>query len=239
MSNKSATPRILLIMAAIALLAALMVACQADNSESVASIEALTETEQVPQPSAGRTLSSGNGAPLSGYFLPPQSVQDLVNRYDVAFTGTITAIGEPVEEKPYDWDPKLDAHLQNRGLPPLRFRVTHYDLDIGEVFLDDGNLLKAPRLRLYGDHSPIRPQVGERFLFVLAANPEGKGYGVNADWNLIHLDGGPIREFNGRLPGYEGISDETSLKTAVQEAALSRVHLPSSQWPVREQWRDR
>ena len=173
---------------------------------------------------------------MSDYYISPQSVQDLVNRHDVAFTGTITEVGEPVEEKPYDWVPEDDAHDESRGIPPFRIRVTYYEIELGEVFLDDGNLRSNPRLRLSGDHSLIRPQVGEQFLFILGANPDGKSYGVNADWNLIHLDSGAIRNFDGEEPGYVGVTDEASLKAAVQAAVPGRVHLPMDQWPVQEKW---
>lgn len=114
--------------------------------------------------------------------------------------------------------------------------MTYYEIELGEVNLDDGNIRQNSRLRLFGDHSTIRPQVGERFLFVLGANPDGQSYGVNADWNLIHLDGGPIRNFNGASPGYEGVTDEASLKTVTQSAVRSRVHLPRGQWPVQAKW---
>ena len=186
----------------------------------------------------GRTLSSGRGSPLSDYLLPPQSVQDLVNRYEVAFTGTITAVGDTVAEKPYDWDPELEAHFESRGLPPLRHRVTYYEIQLDEVFLDDGNLVANPRLRLSGDHNPQRPQVGERFLFVLGANPDGKSYGINADWNVLHLDAVRVRNFDGKSPGYEGVTGEASLIAAVRLAAANRVPLPRDQWPIQDKWKD-
>ena len=117
-----------------------------------------------------------------------------------------------------------------------RMRVTYYDITLDDVYLDDDNLSQYPRLRLSGDHSSIRPQVGERFLFVLGANPDGKSYGVTADWNLIHLDGGPVRNFDGKSTGYVGVVDEGSLKDAVRAAVPKRVHLPMDQWPVQQKW---
>ncbi len=229
MKNKTSTSRIMLIVAAFVLLVVLMAGCRGTPGVT-------PEAVQEQPPTFGRTLSSNTGAPLSGYLVSPQSVQDLVNRYDVAFTGTIRAVGQPVKEKPYDWDPELDAHLQSRGLPPFRIRVTYYDITLENIYLDDGNLSQYPRLRLFGDHSSIRPQVGERFLFVLGANPDGKSYGLTADWNLIHLDGGPIRNFDGKSTGYVGVVDEGSLKGAVRAAVPKRVHLPMDQWPVQQKW---
>ena len=232
--NKKKTYFGILIMAAVALVALLLAGCQATPTEQSSQIVA--ETAQVQSPVSGRTLSSGTGAPLSGYFVAPQSIQDLINRYDVAFIGTISAVGDPVEEKPYDWDPELDAHFESRGLPPFRVRVTYYEITLGDVYLDDGNLQQYPRLRLFGDHSTIRPQVGEKFFFALQANPDGQSYGVNADWNLIHLDSVAIRNFDGEEPGYVGVTDEASLKAAVQATVPGRVHLPMDQWPVQEKW---
>ena len=123
--------------------------------------------------------------------------------------------------------------------------MTYYDITPDTVYLndgtlldDDGNPVTSAKLRLFGDHSTIRPQVGEKFFFALQANPDGDSYGVNADWNLIHLDGGAIRNFDGKEPGYEGVTDETTLKSAAQTAASNRVELPVEEWPVQAQWLD-
>ena len=232
MDNIRSVSRALFTIVAVLLSLALPAACQ-----GAATSEPLPLTAPPDQQISGkRTIGNGMGAPLSDYYIPPQSIQDLVNRYDVVFTGAIAAVGNPVAEKPYDWDAEEEARDKSRGIPPFRIRVTYYEIQIDEVFLDDGNLKANPRLRLSGDHSAIRPQEGERFLFVLAANPDAKSYGLNADWNLIHLDGGAIRNFDGESPGYVGIVDEASLRSAIQEAVSSRVYLPMARWPIREHW---
>ena len=213
------------------ILSLLMAGCQAAPSQQAS--EAALIARQVRISPSDRTIYSGTGAPFADYFLHPQSMQDLVNRYDVAFIGTIKAVGDPVKEKPYDWDSELDAHLESRGLPPFRVRVTYYDLSLDEVFLDDGNLRQNVLLRLFGDHNSIKPQIGEKFFFVLGANPDGRSYGLNADWNLIHLDGGAIRNFDDEDPGYDGVSDENSLKSAARLAAENWAHLPVEEWPLR------
>ena len=146
--------------AAFALVALLLAGCQTATSEDTAKVA--IEVEQTDTHVSVRTLSSGMGAPLSGYYEAPSSIQDLMNRYDVAFIGTISTVGNPVEEKPDDWNPEVDAHLQSRGIPPLRVRMTYYDITVEEVFLDDGLVQDNPRLRLSGDHSDIRPQAEER-----------------------------------------------------------------------------
>ena len=238
-------PISIFIVAVVAVMALLLAGCQMTPTEQGSSAVA-------PKPQGGgkdnagvRTLSSGTGAPLAGYYVAPASMQDLVNRYDVAFIGTIGSVGEPVEEKPYDWDPALDAHLRERGLPPFRVWVTYYDVTLDTVYLDDGNLVDdegnqvtSTKLRLFGAHNTMRPQVGEKFFFTLQGNPDGGGYGVNADWNLIHLDGGAIRDFDGKEPGYDGVTDEATLKSVAQTAADSRVKLPVEEWPVQAQWLD-
>lgn len=233
------------ITAAVALMAMLLAGCQTTPTEQSSNLEAPALYNAGESIAGKRSLSSGTGAPLSGYYEAPASVQDLLNRYDTAFIGSISAVGEPVKEKPYDWTQERDDHFQSRGLPPFRVSVTYYDITPEEVFLDDGNLKDDDgslhgtiRLRLFGNHNTMRPRVGERFFFVLQANSDDKSYGVNADWNLIHLDGGAIRNFDGKEPGYEGVTDEATLKSAAQAAADSRVQLPVEQWPVQEQWLD-
>ena len=117
--NRKTTSSSIFIMAAVALIVLLLTGCQTTPPEQ-ASNAVTPETHHIGESIAReRTISSGTGAPLSGYYVEPSSIQDLVNRYDVAFIGTIGSVGEPVEEKPYDWDPELDAHLKNRGLPPF------------------------------------------------------------------------------------------------------------------------
>lgn len=242
--NQKMTSMSTFIMAVIALMALLLSGCRETSTEQP--VKTSAQTTHVEQHTPGRrTISSGTGAPLSGYYVAPTSMQDLLNRYDAAFIGTISAVGEPVKEKPYDWTQERDDHFQSRGLPPFRVRVTYYDITPEEAFLDDGNLKDGEgnlhgtiRLRLFGDHNGMRPRVGERFFFVLEANPDGQSYGVNADWNMIHLDGGAIRNFDGKEPGYEGVTDEATLKSAAQTAADSRVHLPVDKWPVQQQWLD-
>ena len=242
--NQKMTSISILVMTAVALVGLLLSGCLENPTEQ--SVETSAQTTHVEQHTPGRrTISSGTGAPLSGYYVAPTSMQDLVNRYDAAFIGTISTVGDPVKEKPYDWTQERDDHFQSRGLPPFRARVTYYDITPEEVFLDDGNLKDGEvnlhgtiQLRLFGDHNSMRPRVGERFFFVLEANPDGQSYGANADWNLIHLDGGAIRNFDGKEPGYEGVTDEATLKSAAQTAADSRVQLPVAQWPVQEQWLD-
>ena len=222
--------------AMLAMIALMLAACQSNASEVPA--ETAVEVENTDSHVTGRTLSSGLGAPLSDYFEAPASIQDLINRYDVAFVGTVATIGSSVEEKPDDWNSEVDDHLATKGIPPLRVRITYYDITLEEVLLDDGLVNGNPRLRLSGDHNPMRPQAGERYFFALQTVSGAKGYGVNANWNLIHLDGGSIRNFDGVEPGYPGVTDEASLKSEAKSAVTNRSHLPMDDWPAREKWQD-
>ena len=174
--------------------------------------------------------------PVSAIYVAPQSVQDLVNRSQVVFTGTISEVGDAVAEKAYDWKPEDDAEASQAGRPPSRVWVTYYKIQLEQVFLDDGNLRAYPLMRLFGYDNEVRPKAGERYLFVLGANPDGKSYGITDNWSLIPLDGGDIRNYDGKSPGYVGVTGEALLLSTVQEAVNKRVYLPNSQWPVHQYW---
>ena len=187
---------------------------------------------------AGRTLNDGQGYPLSAYFKPPQNIQDLVNRHDAIVVGTIAEISNPKLEKPYDWTPQDDAEAKRYGFSGPRILVTYYRIRIEELLLDDGVISAHPRFGLTGQHNQILPQVGERFLFALLRQPDGLSYGLSADWNLIHLDGGSIRNFDGESPNYAGVTNEATLKSALKSAIPLRVGLSIDQWPIWEHWVD-
>lgn len=187
---------------------------------------------------ARRTLNYSQGVPLSAYFKPPQNIQDLVNRHDAIVVGTIAEISNPKLEKPYDWTPQDDAEAKRYGFSGPRMLVTYYRIRIEELLLDDGVISAHPRFGLTGQHNQILPQVGERFLFALLRQPDGLSYGLSADWNLIHLDGGSIRNFDGESPNYAGVTNETTLKSALKSAIPLRVGLSIEQWPIWEHWVD-
>ena len=99
--------------------------------------------------------------------------------------------------------------------------------------MDDGNIRAHPSLRLDGVDNSILPRVGERFLFSLGRNPDSLSYGIAADWMVLPLDGGDIRNFDGASPRYAGVTDEASLVKAVKAAAADYDFLPPNQWPYR------
>ena len=172
------------------------------------------------------------GLPVSAIYLPPQSIQDLVNRVDAVITGTISAIGNTASEVPYNHSQETNPLTQS-GHPPPTITVTHYTITIDQILLNDHNIAANPILRLGGSHSESLPQVGETFLFALDVNPDRKSYGIIENWNLIPLDGGPIQNFDGTEPGYPGVTNEQSLKSAIQKAVTTRSPSQPSDWPKR------
>lgn len=189
-----------------------------------------------PAPPTGRSIHgdplTSMGLPVGAIYLPPQSVQDLVNRVDAVITGTISAVGDTASEGPYN-DSQGANRLTQAGYPAPAITVTYYTITVDEILLDDGNVAANPILRLGGSHGERLPQVGESFLFALDANPDRKSYGIIEDWNLIPLDGGSIQNFDGAEPGYTGVTDEESLKSAIQKAAVTRSPSQPHEWPKR------
>ena len=88
-----------------------------------------------------------------------------------------------------------------------------------------------PQLALPGTHNLQSPRTGERILLSLLAMPDPGLYSLAANWSLIPLDGGAIRNFDGTDPAYAGVTDEESLKSAVAAAANNHDKLPPSEWP--------
>lgn len=213
---------------AVFLLTGGLIACGADSRDEEAPV-----TSQTQPPDASRTINSGNKFPWSAIIAAPRDIQDLVNRYDAVVVGTISAISDTVRELADGKTEDDYKFLVEQGLPLPTISRTFYDIQLEDVLLDDGNVRANSRLRLSHGHSAIRPQTGERFLFALISSQSGKSYGVIADWALIHLDGGPIRNFDGVLPDYAGVTNEASLKAAVRSAVPARVKLPFEEWPER------
>ena len=177
-----------------------------------------------------RTLAGGDGVSVATIFREPQDVQELVNRSHAIVIGAVSAISGTAQELPYgtsedDFDP-MELSFRYSG-------VTYYDIAVEAVLLDDGNVRAYPRLRLDGAHNPMYPQIGERFLFALGRNPDSLSYGIAADWEMLPLDGGAIRNFDGTSPGYAGVSDEASLVQAIKDAVANYDFMPPSRWPSR------
>ncbi len=181
-----------------------------------------------------RTATSGDAMLISQLKLPPQDVQDLVNRSQAIVIGTISAISGPVNELPYF---TTEEDFPAEDLQYMYLEVAYYDIAIEEALLDDGNVRAHPRLRLepnsgHNPH-PALPEIGRRYLFTMGRNPDSLSYGVAADWMTLALGGDSIRNIDGTLPGYAGVDGEASLVRAVREAVLYYDFLPVNQWPSR------
>ena len=188
--------------------------------------------ENAPARSIHGDPTTSMGLPVSAIYLPPQNIQDLVNRVDAVITGTISAIGNTASDGPYN-DSQGVNQLTQAGYPAPVITVTYYTITVDEILLDDGNIASNPILRLGGSPSESLPQVGESFLFALDVNPDRKSYGIIENWNLIPLDGGSIQNFDGVEPGYTGVTDEKSLKSAIQKAVTTRSPSQPPDWPKR------
>ena len=175
------------------------------------------------------------GVLLSSIFLPARNIQDLVNRSNAVVIGTISAISEPKTEIPYDIT--QEEFDETFGDVPEELRptieVVDFDIAIEEVLLDDGNVRAHPRLSME-PHPPL-PQLGERYLFVLGRNPDSLSYGISGfSWMVLTMSDDGIRNLDGSVPGYVGITNEASLLAAIRGAVDNYDFLPPNQWPT---WR--
>lgn len=170
---------------------------------------------------------------VQDYTLPPQSVQDLVNRSKAIVIGTVTAISEPVVERPYDFNPAEYAGVPESEWPSIE--VAYWTIDVEQVLLDDGNIEANPKLRMepnppHRSDKPL-PQLNGRYLFTLGRNPDSLSYGISADWMVLSLDGKDILDLAGNEPGYVGVTDELSLVEDIQKAVPNHDFLPVGEWP--------
>ena len=199
---------------------ALSAGCQPEASEQQVNV-------QPPFTGTGKTLNSGMGYPISNLKEAPTDVQDFVDRSHAIVIGTIGAVSSPADEMPFN---KTADDYPAEDVDDMRLRVTYYNITIEEVLLDDGFISNNARLRLDGDHSLIRPQVGEKFVFSLARNPGNTSYGVMADWMVLTTADG-VKNYDGSSPGYADIVDEASLLQAIRNAAQSYSHKGFMEWP--------
>lgn len=176
----------------------------------------------------GEAAGSVAASLIQDYTLPPQSVQDLVNRSEAIVIGRVTAISEPVNELPYFTTEEDYADWPERMVPWTE--VVYFDVAIEEVLLDDGNISDHPRIQL--ESNAPSPEINVRYLFTLGRNPDSLSYGISADWMILSLDRNDIRDLGGTAPGYAGVTDETSLVDGVRNAAAHHDFLPIGEWPL-------
>ena len=192
--------------------------------------EAAPSPHPVHQDAADETILHIHESLIEDFTLPPQSVQDLVNRSHAVVIGSISAISEVRGELPYGTTAEDFQGEMYQGFQP-HMDVAYYEIAIEEVLLDDGNIRSHPRLRLEPD--PVLPQMGQRYLFTLGRNPDSKSYGIAANWMILTLSDGEFRNLDGSRAGYLSVANEASLVQAIKEAVPNHDFLPVNQWPDR------
>ena len=126
---------------------------------------------------------------IQDWTLPPQSVQDFVNRSQAIVIGTVTAISEPVVERPYNSNPADFAELPESQWPSTE--VAYWTIEIEQMLLDDGNIEAKPKVRM----EPNPPHRTDKPLPQLNPNPPKDTDGPRED------NGRGGRELQGRWPG--------------------------------------
>lgn len=216
---------------------AVMAGCQSQEPEPTLTQEqARVAPENAHSNSIPIISVSGISAPASlvqDYTLPPQSVQDFVNRSRAIVIGTVTAISEPVVERPYNFNPAEYEGVPESEWPSIE--VAYWTIDVEQVLLDDGNIEANPKLRMepnppHRGDKPL-PRLNERYLFSLGRNPDSLSYGISADWMVLSLDGDDILDLAGNEPGYVGVTDELSLVEGIRKAVPNHDFLPVGEWP--------
>ena len=166
---------------------------------------------------------------------PPQNVQEFVNRSEAIVLGTVTAISEPVVERPYNFDPTIFAMIPESDWPSIE--VAYWTITIEQVLLNDGNIEANSRLRMEPDpsHRPDKPhpELNGRYLFTLGRNPDSLSYGITADWMILNLSEAAIKDIDGNTPGFIDGAQEAELLKKIRVAAEKHEYLPPSEWPSR------
>lgn len=212
----------------IAGLALVSVACSTDRAPR----QSTPEDSLVNNAPAGhKGLVQIDGA--TSIFLPPQNVQDLVNRADAIVVGTVNDISGPVRATAYSPTASISSNghaSSSTPTPSPGITVTYYTFAPQDVMLDDDNVRTAPRLRLSGGTEALGPQLHHQYLFVLLRNPDRLSYGAE-NWGMIDLSKTPPQLLDGSALSYSGISDAASLRAAIESALRTRVKTPPNQWP--------
>lgn len=238
-TKKLAATTDLLLILMFTVVVAVMAGCQSQEPEPTLTQERAkirpedAHSHSIPIISAPST--SASASLIQNYTLPPQSVQDFVNRSRAIVIGTVTAISEPVVKRPYDFNPADFAGLPESQWPSIE--VAYWTIDIEQVLLDDDNIEINPLLRMepnppHRTDKPL-PQLNGRYLFSLGRNPDSLSYGISADWMILSFDGDNIRDLVGTEPGYAGVTNELSLVKSIQNAVPNHNFLPVGEWPDR------
>ena len=144
------------------------------------------------------------------YLLPPSSMQELVDKADVIAIGSVAAVVATALQVPYNEsdNARLDEYNEKYGLPtpyppPKRsWPYVDYWIDVERVILDDGTISSGSPLilRVFDRWQAVDPypwmwrvpSIGDRRLYALAANAEGKTYSWINWWTHFIIDGDEV-----------------------------------------------
>ena len=141
---------------------------------------------------------------------PPSSVQELVNEAEVIAIGSVAAVVATGLQVPYNEsdNTRLDEYNAQYGnpapYPPPRRSWPYIDywIDVERVILDDGTISSGSPLilRVFDRWQAVDPypwmwrvpSIGDRRLYTLIANPEGRTHRLINHWTHFIIDGDEV-----------------------------------------------
>lgn len=180
-------------------------------------------------------------APTFGYFYPPASLDELLGRAALIFTGEVGPVKQYLEIIGYSEEtgqlelPSIDADGRRMVGTP----VTDFHLYVDEVIRDDGTIaagipiilrvmghvtkdLKQPSLA--GEY-PVT-YTGDRYLFVLTPFPDGETYGfLYGPWSRLIVDGEILRTSRGKQQPLQ-FADEREPVTLDELIRYAEINTP-------------
>jgi hypothetical protein len=144
--------------------------------------------------------------------LPPLSPEEIVGAASLIFVGSVEQLDQYTDFAVYTEYGRLERNVTDAvGNPLPNIPVTDYLLTVEDVIRDDGAIAseKPVVLRMIGaasldtkgltkDTEFPYSYVGDRRLFLLTPNPDGKTYGLRfGPWSRLILDGDALHVSNG------------------------------------------
>ena len=143
---------------------------------------------------------------------PPETMNDLLDKSGVIVVGTVDSVVRSGALKSYNEadNARVDKYLDElkdagEPLPNIYPPYTDYLITVDTVFLDDGTIdsEKPLILRMLGRHGMSSsanetpsilslPNIGDKRLFTLSANPDGMTYGLHGWWSHFVTDGDKV-----------------------------------------------
>jgi hypothetical protein len=156
--------------------------------------------------------------------MPPQTLDEWVSKAPLIFIGEVGLVVQYLEFAVYGEDGQLkEPDLDAAGNPFPPVPATDFALQVEEVIRDDGAIASGEPiiLRMPGIATEEIKELtkasaypssytGDRHLFLLAQNPDGKSYGFYyGPWNRLLIDGEILRVSDGlQQPLHFGDSTE-------------------------------